>query len=389
MAVQVGAVALLIHVLHVAYLPATVVAVEAAILHNFYWHQRWTWRDRPAGSWRAAAGRLGRFQLLNGTISLAGNVAVIALLTGVLGVHPVLASIAAIAVCSLVNFGASHSLVFRTGVPVLSCLILLGTPAAASAGPDPTTLEAWKAYASMVDARYAASPAGAAFFAEDLPGQPGGWREAVRRGEVTAVRLGAPSAGDGRIHHWAGAMFVPGASVAQVIDRLIAQAGQESRYYGDVVDSRLLAREGDRLRVFMKLRRTTVLTATFNTEHAVDYRRLGAGRASSRSVATRIAELTDAGTPRERERQPGDDRGFLWKLNAYWRFEAADGGVYIECESLSLSRGVPAVLRPVANPIIERVARESLQKTLQGLKAFLQLDQRTSRSASRVQSPVR
>jgi putative flippase GtrA len=368
---QLGALALLLHVAHLHYLAATALAVEAAVLHNFYWHQRWTWRDRPAASWRESAQRLGRFHLLNGAISLAGNLAIVTLLAGLLDVDPIVASTAAIAVCSLLNFSASEALVFRAGVPVIAGLMLMSAPAAAWAGQGAPALRAWDAYAREIESRYLAAPvSGGAFFAQDLPGRPA-WREAAARGEVTTARIDPPAAADGRIHHWAGAIFVPGTSVAQVLERLIAQAGQEARFYEDVVESRLLSRDGDRLRVFMKLRRTTVLTATFNTEHAVDYRRLGPHRASSRSVATRIAELADAGTPGEHERRPGDDRGFLWKLHAYWRFEAADGGVFVECESLSLSRGVPALLRPVANPIIDRVARESLEKTLLGLRGFL------------------
>lgn len=370
--VQVGALALLVHALRMHYLPATAIAVEAAVLHNFYWHQAWTWRDRPPGSWRVTAARFGRFQLLNGGISVGGNLVTMALLTGTLGMDPVVANAVAIAICSLINFAASESLVFKAGVPLVSALLLLGTPAAASAGPDAETLQAWNAYAQSIDARYFAPPvSGAAFFAQDLPGRPEKWRDVVRQGGVTATRIETPAAGDGRIHHWAGAVFVPGTTVAEVVDRLLQQAGQESRFYEDVVDSRLLARDADRVRVYMKLRRTTIITATFNTEHVVDYRRLGPQRASSRSVATRIAELAEAGTPQEHERLPRDDRGFLWKLNAYWRFEAAEGGVIVECESLSLSRGVPVLLRPIANPIVDRVARESLETTLRGLKGFL------------------
>src|SRR5262245_52289243 len=61
---------------------AAALAVETAILHNFVWHQRWTWRDRPARSGRQIAERLARFQLLNGSISLAGNVGLVAVLSG-------------------------------------------------------------------------------------------------------------------------------------------------------------------------------------------------------------------------------------------------------------------------------------------------------------------
>ena len=121
----------------------------------------------------------------------------------------------------------------------------------------------------------------------------------------------------------------------------------------------------------MKLRRESVITVTYNTEHAVEYRRLAPARASSRSVATKIAELENAGTAQEREKAAGNDHGFLWRLNAYWRYEQVDGGVIIECESVSLSRSVPALLRPFVMGTVERIARESLQKTLVSLRAEL------------------
>src|SRR4029450_7765889 len=98
--------------------------------------------------------------------------------------------------------------------------------------------------------------------------------------------------------------------------------------------------DGDRLSVFMKLRRTSIITVTYNTEHQVEYARLTPTRATARSVATRIAELENAGTAQEREKAAGDDNGFLWRLNAYWRYEEVAGGVIVECESVSLSRPV-------------------------------------------------
>src|SRR5689334_4106301 len=68
MVVQLGVVAFLVHMLRVHYVAATVAGVEAAILHNFAWHQRWTWRDRPTRRVRDRAARLARFHLLNGSI---------------------------------------------------------------------------------------------------------------------------------------------------------------------------------------------------------------------------------------------------------------------------------------------------------------------------------
>jgi hypothetical protein len=91
----------------------------------------------------------------------------------------------------------------------------------------------------------------------------------------------------------------------------------------------------------------------------------------STTVATRIVELDEAGTSQERPLGPGEDRGFLWRLNAYWRYEAVAGGVLVECESISLSRRTPYGLGTIAAPFITRVARESMARTLTALRTAL------------------
>jgi putative flippase GtrA len=94
-----------------AVVPATLVATEAAVLHNFLWHLRWTWADRPAGA-RAVVGRLLRFNLSNGGFSLVGGAAIMALLVDALGVHYLLANVAAVLVVSVANFLSGDRFVF-------------------------------------------------------------------------------------------------------------------------------------------------------------------------------------------------------------------------------------------------------------------------------------
>jgi hypothetical protein len=108
----------------------------------------------------------------------------------------------------------------------------------------------------------------------------------------------------------------------------------------------------------------------YNTEHDVRFERVSPLRATSRSVATRIAEVRDSARPDDAEYAPGDDHGFLWRLNAYWRYEQVPGGVIAECESISLSRSVPLLLRPSLGPVVKGVARESLERTLNALRTY-------------------
>ena len=91
--------------------PATLVATEAAVLHNFVWHLRWTWADRPTGP-GAMVMRLLRFNLANGGVSLAGGAALMALLVGALGVHYLIANLVTVVACGVVNYLASDRWVF-------------------------------------------------------------------------------------------------------------------------------------------------------------------------------------------------------------------------------------------------------------------------------------
>jgi hypothetical protein len=117
------------------------------------------------------------------------------------------------------------------------------------------------------------------------------------------------------------------------------------------------------------------VTAKFNTNHTVVYRSHGQGRASSRSVATRIAQIDKAGTPSEKEFKAGEDSGYLWKLNSYWRFAEREGGVVVECETVGLSRPLGSwvgffdvLLLGRIKKIAESVARESLEDTLAAMR---------------------
>jgi putative flippase GtrA len=384
--VQFATLALLVLGLNLHYLAATAAAVEMAILHNFFWHQRLTWRDRPASGILETLARLGRFHLLNGSISIAGNLILMTVLTGALGMPPLPANLVAVLSCSILNYAVSDALVFRTAAMALLAVVAvpsLGGPVyageLASAQLKPETIAAWERYSEAVDSRYERPQASEAFFVHDLFKADPQWRQKARRGAIVMFAPAGPRPGaaatdvpDGKIHHWVGAVFIPGATLDRVLNTLLINAGHEADSYADVLASRLIERNGDALRVFMKIRREApLITVTYNTEHAVVYRRFDDAHAASRSAAVKIAELSNAGTPQEQEKPQGHDSGFLWRLNAYWRYEQVDGGVLIECESVSLSRSIPFVVRPLLTGTVERIARESLEKTLRTLRTVL------------------
>jgi hypothetical protein len=240
------------------------------------------------------------------------------------------------------------------------------------------TVEAWDAYVRATEARMARElERRDGFLAADFGPGPKLDRVMVARGAVDVVQVSTSGADErtievpeGLIHHWRGVVFIPNTSVDRILARVASPAEQDTAQE-DVVEARVLGRGPDSLRLFLRLQRRQIVTVVYNTEHAVRYRRHGTGRASSRSVATRIAEVAEPGTPDEYEHPPGEDRGFLWRLNSYWRYEQVDGGVLVECESISLSRTVPSLVRGVVRPIIDHVARGSMERTLLAMRARL------------------
>jgi hypothetical protein len=192
----------------------------------------------------------------------------------------------------------------------------------------------------------------------------------LKAGEVITERLQTRDQGrsipvpGGLIHHWVGTTFIPSATLAQVLAFLQDYDNQYKFYGPEVQRSRLIKREGDRFKIFLRLRKTKVVTVMLNTEYDVRYTHLDAERATSNSRSTRIAEVENAGKPGESEKPVGNDSGFLWRLNSYWRFQQRDGGVYMQLEAISLTRDIPTGLGWFISPFISSIPKESLVFTL-------------------------
>ena len=233
----------------------------------------------------------------------------------------------------------------------------------------PEALGGWDRYVAAVTHRRGVERRDSRrFFVMDTGPDASAERRALLRGglvvremEATDSRgqsIDVPSA---MVHHWRGAVFLPGANVSSLVSILETQVPPPGR---EILRSAVLARGPSFMRVFLRLERTKIVTVVLDTEHDVRFTRESPSRASSVSIATRIVEVESPGTPHERALPEGDDRGFLWRLNAYWRYEAVPGGVIAECESISLSRSVPFGLQTIAGPLIGSAARESMERAL-------------------------
>jgi putative flippase GtrA len=421
--VQMSVLLLLTFCFQIGYLPATALAVEAAVLHNYFWHERWTWADRVEKQDRRMLRRILSFHLTNGAMSMVGNLLLMGILVGKLHWNYLAANAVAILFCSILNFAAGETIVFSTiethskkgatdmamqsrkKIPRLffrgAALFLLMSVSSTAAELHPESLESWKIYVEKTEGRIAAElSSGKGFLALDFQESQDAARErqSLLSGQIPVRQLETQndqgrsiSVPDARIHHWRGSIFIPGATLDRVYSRLQDPKEEDTRQE-DVLASRILERAPGQHKMYLKLQRSNIVTVIYNTEHLVRYQKNGEDRASSSSIATKIAEIERLGAGNEREKPIGHDRGFLWRMNSYWRYQQINGGVIVECESITLSRSIPFIFEPVARPIIKHIARESMQRTLQSMRTRLETKSRKERStseASMVSGPER
>jgi len=265
--------------------------------------------------------------------------------------------------------------------------ILVGAGAASAAELKPKTAEAFDRYVTLTEQRIQSEiGAGKPFLWVDSRPEP--QRQAahqrLRAGELVIERMNTLDQGkrisvpDGLIHHWMATVFIPNTSMEPVL-RLVQDYDRHQVYYSpDVERSRIITRNGDDFQILLRFRRTKVITVVVDTYHDVHYGRLDDQHVYSFSHTTRIQEVENPGKPDERERPVGDDHGFLWRLNTYWRLEQADGGVYVQCEAVTLTRDIPTGLGWLVGPFVEKVPRESLTFTLAATRTAIEANAKSS-----------
>lgn len=257
----------------------------------------------------------------------------------------------------------------------LPLLLAFAAPGAAiGAELAPETVAAYERYIDRLEREFARDVQDGTLWLDTTAPRT---RVRLREGEV----LKWAGSGDGildvpggLIHHWRGAAFVRGAT----LDAVVAAAQDYASYhrvYEWVTRASLLHHVNqadprrDRFWVLLRVQRSAgPVTSTLDVWSAVEYRYPRSGLATAASNADCIRQIDDAGEPGERRLPVGRGKGYLWRANTYAFYLERDGGVYIDFQTVGLSRGFPPLLGWIIEPIARRVGRSSAADSLEQLR---------------------
>jgi hypothetical protein len=242
-------------------------------------------------------------------------------------------------------------------VAVLAALALALVPVRLCAEAAPAATAAFNAYASSIEARLAAQHQSSATFLvlqHPTAGQP-----VIEN--LTPASRDLPGA---MLHHWRGTAFAPNATAAQFEHLLRDLPAYPQTFAPEVTAARQLSTSGDSIEAYLRLRQHHVLTVVLDSNYAITFASLDRQHRYSLSRSTRIAEIASPGTSSEHALSPAEEHGFLWRLNTYWSWEERPEGLYLQVESISLTRSIPSGLGWAVRPFVESIPRESLEFTL-------------------------
>jgi len=251
---------------------------------------------------------------------------------------------------------------------------------AAGAELRPKTLAAFDRYVHVAEGRMAADPAERERFLL-VDRKPDHERESalerLHAGQVVMERRREREAGrdleapDALIHHWVGTIFLPGVPVARAVSLMQDYNRHATVFAPAVVRAALLSREADRFHVALRFHMKKIVSVTVDTDNDARFTTYGPDRVASAIRSLRVQEVEGAGTPAERQKPDGEGGGYLWRLNTYWRYVERDGGTYVQCESITLSRDIPFGFNWLIGPFVTSIPRESLTFTMEALRKAL------------------
>jgi hypothetical protein len=230
----------------------------------------------------------------------------------------------------------------------------------------PQTIQAFDGYIASADAKMQTRWSGEHFlWFDDSPDI----RLHLLAGAIVAQPIrgnGIVTLPGGLIQDWVGAVFVPKTTLQETLGVVQDYPQHIQIYKPDVTEVKVLSHTGNDYTI-----RTRVVKSKFFISDVVDidnqvhFVPLDSKRVYSRSASQRVVEISNAGKQNERELPVGHDRGLVWRVNGYWFFQQSDGGVFITCESITLTREIPFLLAKVLSPIVHELPAEALKTSLE------------------------
>ncbi len=242
-------------------------------------------------------------------------------------------------------------------------MLLIAGPGYSVAEPSTAAVSGFDMYVRGVEQRLVEQHRNGSGFLVPVAAAQGEAR--LKRGELIVEQVAGRDLPGAMLHHWRGTAFLPGMTATE-FERLMEDFDSYPQHFApEVVQAKMLVQQDGHVQAWMRVRQKHVLTVVMDTTYDVTFSRLDAGHGYSASRSTRIAEIASPGTASEHVLSGANEHGFLWRLNSYWSYEERDGGLYVQIESVSLSRAIPTGLGWALRPYVESVPRESLEFTLQ------------------------
>jgi hypothetical protein len=247
-------------------------------------------------------------------------------------------------------------------------VLLLGAAPTRATDLKPQTLQAWNGYVEIVNSTTdRRATGGSQFLAVD---ETADMVQRVRGGELVVTNHDPREVPHGLIHHWLGVMFLPNVTLDQVMAVLVNYDHYGDYYKPFIAKSSVMERSGDQEKVnMMMVQKAYSVTAAVDADYQVQIVRLDANRVYIVSNAIRVQEVADYGEPSQHLYPENERPGYVWRTMGLTRLEQRDGGVYVEMETIALSRGIPVAFRWLVKPLTDKLPRKIMMATLEATRA--------------------
>jgi hypothetical protein len=265
----------------------------------------------------------------------------------------------------------------------LTFLVLLAVTVSYAAELKPVTLQGWDAYVRTVTSSMDQRANGTHSFlcVDETPDV----KKRVLAGEAVVEMHPHDKIRDGLIHHWVGAMFLPGASLDQVTGVLADYDHYKDIYTSMVMKSKCIERNDCIVKVNLLLvGKAAGVVGAVDTDDEVQTVKLDGSRIYSISTSVRSQEISDYGKPNEKLLEQDKGPGYVWRTFGITRLMQRDGGVYYETETVTLSRGIPWAFRWLIEPVTERLPRSIMTQSLNDLRESVNKSAKASSAQNKI-----